>query len=336
MLPSLYKPEKLAGKSFAIEAKWDGNRAEWNGIKGILHSKSGVQVVPPASWTQFMPRNCHLDGELWIRHSDKNEYIGSLDELNGVWTSRQKITNQSKLSDERWKAIRFRAFDIRSGGPKGIDTWSWTQRSYFLQYMLWMFAQTQPHKTLGPVLKYIHTEAILRWNPTMTRAERMKPLEDLIRKYQYSGAEGLILKDITKPYLPVKAASAHWLKLKFVEDSECLVVSKSPGSLLGERPQILVRHPLPNIQREEWIQFAEKNLMKEVQVNDVVTIRHMAQLTERNQHFRSAVLRAIVQTRWSDIMSQAELNLSEEAQQMKQLTDMRAAKDELHRMTTGR
>src|SRR4051794_24265989 len=62
----------------------DGVRGYWNGLK--LISKNGQVVHCPSVFTEDLPKNVELDGELWMgQGSIHSEILAVMNSKNGDW-----------------------------------------------------------------------------------------------------------------------------------------------------------------------------------------------------------------------------------------------------------
>jgi DNA ligase-1 len=78
-----------------ISEKMDGVRAFWNGV--TLISKHGKRISCPEWFTDSLPRDNSLDGELWLGR-------GTFELLNGLVSSKE--------DDLSWKNISYVVYDL--------------------------------------------------------------------------------------------------------------------------------------------------------------------------------------------------------------------------------
>ena len=85
-----------------MSEKLDGWRAYWNGVR--LISRNGKTLKAPAWWLRALPKDTHLDGELWAGR-------GTLDKIKAALGRRIP-------RDSEWRGIKYAVFDAPSlGGP---------------------------------------------------------------------------------------------------------------------------------------------------------------------------------------------------------------------------
>jgi DNA ligase-1 len=80
-----------------MSEKFDGVRGYWNG--DLLYSRHGKEIACPKWYTQQLPPNITLDGELWMGH-------GSLELLNAALHLKENSVS--------WNSIHFMVFDMPS------------------------------------------------------------------------------------------------------------------------------------------------------------------------------------------------------------------------------
>ena len=85
-----------------MSEKLDGMRAKWTGQH--LVSRAGNRIYPPAGWTDMLPKDIELDGEL---------YMG-----RGKFQTTVSIVRRYTADAEAWKKILFAVFDSPSNPSK--------------------------------------------------------------------------------------------------------------------------------------------------------------------------------------------------------------------------
>jgi DNA ligase-1 len=80
-----------------VSEKYDGVRAIWNGRK--LLSRNGKDLKAPKWFTDNLPKNLRLDGELWMGR-------GTFDTLVSV----------IQRKDANWQGVKFMVFDLADVG----------------------------------------------------------------------------------------------------------------------------------------------------------------------------------------------------------------------------
>lgn len=113
-------PENKDPTGYWLSEKLDGVRAWWNGDK--MYARSGRAWNPPQWFRDRLPKDHHLDGELWIKRDafDATSGICRRSDSDGWRTINYMvfdITNVSLLYEERLKELRKRLPD----GEKSPD-----------------------------------------------------------------------------------------------------------------------------------------------------------------------------------------------------------------------
>ncbi|WP_127119435.1 DNA ligase [Thiomicrospira sp. S5] len=152
-----------------------------------LLSRGGQIIHAPAWFLKGFPK-FELDGELWTRRQDFENIVS--------------IVRQQE-PDNRWHQISYRVFDVpnQSGGL--------LERLAVLE--TYLKKQSLPQVKLIPQI------------PVETTAQVQETLDRLVEK----GAEGLILRQASQPYVTGRTQTA--LKVKTYWDDECQVIGYTPG-----------------------------------------------------------------------------------------------------------
>jgi DNA ligase-1 len=74
-------PEDVSG--WWVSEKYDGVRAIWTGTK--LLSRHGKELKAPAWFTEGLPKNIRLDGELWMGHGTFDKLVSVIQKKDGDW-----------------------------------------------------------------------------------------------------------------------------------------------------------------------------------------------------------------------------------------------------------
>ena len=98
LLAHMYDKKKHNIDGWYASEKLDGVRAYWDGKK--LWSKQRNIINAPEFWIKNLPKNHHLDGELYIGRK-QFEKISS-------------IVRKKEPIDDEWKMIKYYIFDIPS------------------------------------------------------------------------------------------------------------------------------------------------------------------------------------------------------------------------------
>ncbi len=95
MLANKYKNQCING--WLVSEKFDGIRAVF--FDGDFYSRNGLHFKAPKSFTDLLPKNIILDGELWLGR-------GMLQEMAGI----------ARSHHGDWSQVKFAIFDIVEGG----------------------------------------------------------------------------------------------------------------------------------------------------------------------------------------------------------------------------
>jgi DNA ligase-1 len=163
-----------------------------DGVRGYwtgkqLIGRSGLAFHPPAWFTQDWPE-FPLDGELWIGRQQ-------FEQTQSIVTRLQP--------HEDWRLIQFKVFDVPDA-PGGL-----IQRLGQLQAYL--------------ATHHISNLQILPQYPIRPQHNLEQTQQELVQQ----GAEGLVLRHPTKPY--IAGRSEYNLKYKPKYDAECSVTGYTPG-----------------------------------------------------------------------------------------------------------
>jgi len=168
-----------------MSEKYDGVRGYWDGRK--LWSRKGIAIQAPEYFVAELPRDVPLDGELWIGRGKFEETISTV---------------LSQTPDERWKGVRFMAFDA----PQAKGTFE--QRLQFLRETLSAgntFVRPVPQERCQGAAHLL--------------AERDRVVA--------AGGEGLMLRQPESAYDPGRSPTL--LKVKPYDDAEATVIGHLPG-----------------------------------------------------------------------------------------------------------
>ncbi len=142
-----------------MSEKLDGVRAYWDGTQFI--SRQGNVYLAPEWFVEDLPRDVHLDGELWIGRKAFNRTVSI-------------VRRQDKSKD--WQEVMYVVFDA----PKVEDVFE--ARMAYLQQLL---DETQP--------KYARPHV-------QERCRDANHLKDELKRVEASGGEGLMLREPKSNY----------------------------------------------------------------------------------------------------------------------------------------
>ncbi|MFT2112474.1 DNA ligase [Marinomonas sp. 2405UD68-3] len=199
-LAKIYSDDLLVS-DYLVSEKYDGIRAIWKG--GQLLTKSGRQIMAPVWFTEKLPANVWLDGELWSGRQEF-EFI-------------QSTVLSLTPNDEHWKRIRYKVFDAPN------QTQPFYQRVHVYTELVNRIA-----------VNHLHS---VKQQSLVSRAALMTMLE----MYVGQGAEGLILHK--KDALFRDGRSDSLVKLKPYMDAEAHVIGyiAGKGRNLGKMGSLIVK-----------------------------------------------------------------------------------------------
>lgn len=202
LLANVYR-EGIDVSRYLVSEKYDGVRAIWNGKQ--LVSRNGYPIAAPAWFTQPLPADVRLDGELWLGR-------GQFERLSG-------IVRRETPVDSDWRTVRYMVFELP--GAAG----DFAQRVRRIEALTrrigasWVQAVGQ--------------------NKVASAAE----LQQILAQVVQAGGEGLMLHRADALY--ESGRSDTLLKLKPWLDAEAVVIAHLPGKgkYQGQLGALLVRAP---------------------------------------------------------------------------------------------
>jgi DNA ligase-1 len=97
-LAKKYNAEKHQVEGWYISEKLDGIRAVWFGKEGVFKTRNGNRIATPASFTEPLPNDVILDGELWSRR--------------GLFSKSSSVVRKKEPIEQEWKDITYQVFDL--------------------------------------------------------------------------------------------------------------------------------------------------------------------------------------------------------------------------------
>jgi len=173
-----------------MSEKLDGVRAYWDG-EG-LYSRNGNRFSAPSWFTDLLPADTSLDGELYMGPGRFNEAVSIV---------------RSKTPDTRWRSIQYRIFDAPSGAP-------FEARMERVADVV--VAACEAYRGDCPIVR-VH----------QTRCRSPKHLGEFHASATAQGIEGTMLRAPGSAY--ERRRSASLLKVKDFHDAEARVVGTYAG-----------------------------------------------------------------------------------------------------------
>ena len=173
-----------------MSEKLDGVRAYWDG-EG-LYSRNGNRFFAPSWFTDLLPADTSLDGELYMGPGRFNEAVSIV---------------RSKTPDARWRSIQYRIFDAPSGAP-------FEARMERVADVV--VAACEAYRGDCPIVRV-----------QQTRCRSPKHLGEFHARATAQGIEGTMLRAPGSTY--ERRRSASLLKVKDFHDAEARVVGYVPG-----------------------------------------------------------------------------------------------------------
>ena len=173
-----------------MSEKLDGVRAYWDG-EG-LYSRNGNRFAAPSWFTDLLPADTSLDGELYMGPGRFNEAVSIV---------------RSKTPDARWRSIQYRIFDAPSGAP-------FEARMERVADVV--VAACEAYRGDCPIVRV-----------QQTRCRSPQHLGKFHARVTAQGIEGTMLRAPGSAY--ERRRSASLLKVKDFHDAEARVVGYVPG-----------------------------------------------------------------------------------------------------------
>ena len=291
-------------KKYAWSIKLDGNRALWDGFRGVLQSKSRrVTIKAEGFWAEKMPKNCYLDGELVVPAPNRvngtaTEFASLLHEVSPLWVVHPG-TQQSKAY-KIWDKLQFHAFDIVGAD---LNDKTLQHRLGVLESTLRQFGLTPANPYLKRVyVGFLQTNARI---PGTEMREMHQEVASLLAHYARLGAEGIVIKDYESTYEHrTEHPSVGWLKVKHYEDTEARVVGFYEATAFSEKG---VRIELPDETKPtQSVPYANSNLIRFdlLKVGDIVHVDYMPVAPRPGAvKLRTPIIRSVIQdgTTWEEV-----------------------------------
>lgn len=187
-------------KDFRIEPKYDGIRLiaikDDSGVRFLTRSKRDITEKLQYLREEFaaVPRNTVLDGELTLRFDGKREELGNIQKVIGSTPERA-----NKIVEEIGKPV-YNVFDILFYGGESVH-------EFPLERRLWDLEEVES-EFIKPIEEVYGLS-----------------LEDAFRKVTWKGGEGIVIKDLTRPY-----GESFWMRWKSVNTVDLVVMGFNPPS----------------------------------------------------------------------------------------------------------
>jgi DNA ligase 1 len=170
-----------------MSEKLDGMRAYWNGTK--LWTRSGLPVITPDWFIAGLPKDMHLDGELFLGR--------------GLFDDCMSIARRTDASDN-WKKLKYIVFDAPQVTSSGI--------------MGRLDRAKEVIARSGNPYVVIHPHEI---------CQDMDHLLDTLAKIEQVGGEGVMLRHPTASHRGGRTNDL--LKVKSFHDDEAIITGYEPG-----------------------------------------------------------------------------------------------------------
>ena len=187
--------EKKDPKGWLMSEKFDGLRAIWDGK--LLHSRTGkLEFDAPTWFTDELPANFYLDGELWAGK-------GKFDETNGI------VRRTGKANHEQWKKLGLRYMVYDAPDPSLKDA-KFEDRISKINELLSKSDPNIVHAVKHTVCK--------------GKEDLMKKLDAMVKK----GGEGIMIREPGSKYAHKRSSTL--LKLKKFHDAEAEIIGYNDGT----------------------------------------------------------------------------------------------------------
>ena len=171
--------------------KLDGMRAYWDGC--ALLSRNGNRIEAPLWFTDNLPHDIHLDGELFIARGYFQQTVS---------TCRKQVP-----VDAEWQEVKFKVFDALPE-EKRTDAYP---RPFHERYQYMLALDLPQHVQIVE-----HKEIVA------------EDVATILAEYERMGAEGIMLRDPNSFY--ERKRSSSLLKVKSFLDDEATIVAHRAGT----------------------------------------------------------------------------------------------------------
>lgn len=263
-----------------VSEKLDGVRAYWDGRN--FYSRNGLLFDAPPWFKAGLPRDSHLDGELWCGREAFERCIGI-------------IKYQKGSTADEWEGLKFLCFDAPL--VKGRDDLAYEERVAFI-------------KEVVGACRYAQAVSI-------RRCEGQAHLDELLKAVLAHGGEGLMLREPRSKYVRVRSKSL--LKVKTFVDAEAKVVGYTAGKnrLQGMLGALQCELPLSGVRFEVGTGFTdgERNLQgakRRHPLGSVVSFKFQ-NLTKKGAPRFPVFLRARLDKTWDEVVADAQKDIDDAA-----------------------
>lgn len=263
-----------------VSEKLDGVRAYWNGSD--FYSRNGLLFNAPKWFKAGLPKDAHLDGELWCGRDAFERCV-------------QIIKYQKGSTADEWQHLSFLVFDAPVF--EGRDDHAYEERVAFVE------RATKASE---------HAKAV-----EVRRVRDQAHVDDLLQSVLAAGGEGLMLREPGSRYVRVRSSSL--LKVKTFVDAEAKVVDHAPGKnrLQGMLGALQCEMPVSGVRFEVGTGFAdaERNLVgakRRWPVGSVISFKYQ-NLTAKGVPRFPVFLRARADKTWDEVVADAQKDVDDKA-----------------------
>ncbi|CAD7941783.1 unnamed protein product [Amoebophrya sp. A25] len=207
LLAQTWEPGKIDVAGWWVSEKLDGVRAVWK--NGSFYSRAGNPFNAPAWFTQDMPKDRVLDGELFLDRGKFQKCVG--------------VVKKQIPIDAEWQLLRFCVFDIIEDSASKPFEARMAEAQKLLQgkkYAIWHKQERLPRaSSMGTSSTPDGSGAV---------AKTIAAVERLLKGVEAKGGEGLMLREPGSGY--EKKRSNTLLKVKSFFDLDCIVTKIEKGT----------------------------------------------------------------------------------------------------------
>ena len=198
LLAKKFDPSKHNVDGWMVSEKLDGMRAYWNGES--LVTRSGKPINAPDWFTECLPADCELDGELFVGRGEFQATIS--------------VCRKKTPVDAEWKTITYMVFDIPSASGAFADR----------------------YKIMADRCNALpdHVEYVKHWTTETTAG-----VAPLLTKFERKGAEGLMLRDPASRYERKRSATLLKVKSFLDADATIVSHQPGSGKYEGSMGALL-------------------------------------------------------------------------------------------------
>lgn len=269
-------------KGWWVSEKLDGVRAYWNGED--FFSRTGNIYAVPDFFKEGLPKNHHLDGELWLGREQFEACVGIV-----------RTTKQSAHNSEDWRRIKYVVFDAPVIQGR-VDV---------------------PYEERHAACERIAASAPFASAVKIRKCTGKAHMQELLDEVVGLGGEGLMLREPGSLYERTRSHSL--LKVKTFLDAEAIVIGHSKdkklegcmGALECEMPVTGVRFKIGSGFKMD--ERPMRKAKKQWPAGTVVSYKYQGLTTANSKPRFPSYVRMCTDKSWDEVVMDARSDLDAEA-----------------------